>query len=632
MVKLNKMEIDKAYKNCSIDVLIKKLNSSKKGLSESEVKSRIKKFGLNEIEKSKKIHPIFKFLSFLIDPLSIILIIAALISGLTGSFKNFIVIIIMVFAGGILKFYQEFKSGKAAEAIAKRLAIRSTVLRNNKKQEILSKEIVIGDIVFLSAGDIVPADGKIISCDDFFINESSLTGESFPIEKTIDGEDKDSIIYSASNVISGYATYLVLGTGKNTEYGKIAEKINKDEPPTSFEIGIKKFSFLILKLIVGLVIIIFFINTIQHKNILDSFVFAIAVAVGVTPELLSMIMSVNMAKGSIAMSKKGVIVKKLNAIPDFGSMDILCTDKTGTLTQDKVSLVKNLDINGNESLKVFELAYINGNLETGIKNLLDRAILEFGEKKKIKSLSEIKKIKKIDEIPYDFFRKRSSIVYIEKNNKLMVTKGAPEEIFKICSQYLENGKEVKINKKILDKAKELYNNLGAQGFRVLAIASKDVDNNKTKYLIQEEDGMTLIGFIAFFDPPKTSAKKTLVFMRNHGIEIKILTGDSHLVTKRVCEELDIPIKGIITGDELDINNISEEELGRKALGITIFGRMSPSQKEKIIMALKKTGAVVGYMGDGINDAPALKSADVGISVIPVTGIKIGKTVTLKSFV
>jgi len=614
MVKLNKMEIDKAYKNCSIDVLIKKLNSSKKGLSESEVKSRIKKFGLNEIEKSKKIHPIFKFLSFLIDPLSIILIIAALISGLTGSFKNFIVIIIMVFAGGILKFYQEFKSGKAAEAIAKRLAIRSTVLRNNKKQEILSKEIVIGDIVFLSAGDIVPADGKIISCDDFFINESSLTGESFPIEKTIDGEDKDSIIYSASNVISGYATYLVLGTGKNTEYGKIAEKINKDEPPTSFEIGIKKFSFLILKLIVGLVIIIFFINTIQHKNILDSFVFAIAVAVGVTPELLSMIMSVNMAKGSIAMSKKGVIVKKLNAIPDFGSMDILCTDKTGTLTQDKVSLVKNLDINGNESLKVFELAYINGNLETGIKNLLDRAILEFGEKKKIKSLSEIKKIKKIDEIPYDFFRKRSSIVYIEKNNKLMVTKGAPEEIFKICSQYLENGKEVKINKKILDKAKELYNNLGAQGFRVLAIASKDVDNNKTKYLIQEEDGMTLIGFIAFFDPPKTSAKKTLVFMRNHGIEIKILTGDSHLVTKRVCEELDIPIKGIITGDELDINNISEEELGRKALGITIFGRMSPSQKEKIIMALKKTGAVVGYMGDGINDAPALKSADVGISV------------------
>ena len=614
MDKLNKMEIDKAYKNCSIDVLIRKLNSSKKGLSESEAKSRIKKFGFNEIEKSKKIHPIFKFLSLLIDPLSIILIIAALISGLTGSFKNFIVITIMVFAGGILKFYQEFKSGKAAEAIAKRLAIRSTVLRDNKKQEILSKEIVIGDIVFLSAGDIVPADGKIISCDDFFINESSLTGESFPIEKTIDGEDKDSIIYSASNVISGYATYLVLKTGKDTEYGKIAEKINKDEPPTSFEIGIKKFSFLILKLIVGLVIIIFFINTIQHKNILDSFVFAIAVAVGVTPELLSMIMSVNMAKGSIAMSKKGVIVKKLNAIPDFGSMDILCTDKTGTLTQDKVSLVKNLDINGNESLKVFELAYINGNLETGIKNLLDRAILEFGEKKKIKSLSEIKKIKKIDEIPYDFFRKRSSIVYIEKNNKLMVTKGAPEEIFKICSQYLENGKEVKINKKILDKAKELYNNLGAQGFRVLAIASKDVDNNKTKYLIQEEDGMTLIGFIAFFDPPKTSAKKTLVFMRNHGIEIKILTGDSHLVTKRVCEELDIPIKGIITGDELDINNISEEELGRKALGITIFGRMSPSQKEKIIMALKKTGAVVGYMGDGINDAPALKSADVGISV------------------
>ncbi len=608
------MSINEDYKQKSIDDLIKELNSSKKGLSDNEAKLRIKKFGFNEIKKSKKINPVFKFLSFLIDPLSIILIIAALISGVTGSFKNFIVIIIMVFVSGLLKFYQEFKSGKAAEAIAKKLAIKSTVLRNKEKQEVPSKEIVTGDIVFLSAGDIVPADGKIINCDDFFVNESSLTGESFPVEKSIDGEYKNSFIYSASNVISGYATYLVLKTGKDTEYGKIAEKINTNEPATAFEVGIKKFSFLILKLIVGLVAIIFFINTIQHKNVLDSFVFAIAVAVGVTPELLSMIMSVNMAKGSIAMSKKGVIVKKLDAIPDFGSMDILCTDKTGTLTQDKISLVKNLDVNGNESLKVFELVYINGNLETGIKNLLDRAILEFGEKEKIKSLSEIKKIKKIDEIPYDFFRKRSSIVYIEKKNKLMVTKGAPEEIFKICSYYLENDKENKITKKVLDGTKKIYNDLCAQGFRVLAIASKDVDDNKTKYLVHEELGMTLVGFIAFFDPPKISAKKTLIFMRNSGIEIKILTGDSHLVTKKVCEELDIPIKGIITGDELDINNISDEELGRKALNITIFGRMSPSQKERIIIALKKTGAIVGYMGDGINDAPALKSADVGISV------------------
>lgn len=593
------------YKNLPLEKLFAELRANTAGLTDKEAEKRSAVYGLNELTRKKKISAVAKFFSYFKNPLILILIVAALISGMTGEKNNFIIITSMIFLSISLNFYQEYKSGRAAEKIAKKLAVRASVLRNGKQEEILVKHIVPGDVICLSAGDIVPADGRIIKADDFFVNESALTGESFPAEKTAVG-DKNTV-FSGTNVVSGYAQILATTTGVNTEYGKIADKIIAPAEINAFEIGIKNFGYLIIKVIIAIVLAIFLINAFYKKDFIDSFIFSLAIAVGITPELLPVIMSVNMARGSIKMAKGGVIVKRLNAIPDFGSMDILCADKTGTLTENKIVLVRHLDVFGRDSDEVLRLAFINGFFETGIKSILDAAILEF---KKI----ELKNIKKIDEIPYDFVRRRSSIVYEENKNRQMITKGAPEEIFKICSFYMAGGQKNKITKTSLKKFSFLYDELSKQGFRVLAVAAKDVEDGKEIYPIGEEAKMTLAGFLAFFDPPKESAKETLAFMANHGIEIKILTGDSPLVTKKICADLGLKIKGVISGEDLDINEMDDAALAVKAASATIFARLSPSQKEKIVSALRKSGQVVGYLGDGINDAPALKSANVGISV------------------
>lgn len=564
------------------------------GLSSQEAKERLKQYGLNELAGKRKLSGFLKFISYFKDPLIILLIISAIISGITGEFKSMAVILIMVFLSVILNFYQEHKSNQAAEKIAKKLATKALVIRDGQTQEIITKYLVPGDIIALSAGDIIPADADLIEADDFYVNESVLTGESFPAEKNPQ-DKKGKMIFSGTNVVSGFAKAIITKTGINSEYGKIASELRSTETPNAFELGIKSFGLLIIKIITFIVIIIFIINTLYHKDIIDSLIFAIAVAVGVTPELLPMIMSVNMARGSIKMAKKGVIVKRLNAIPDFGSMDILCTDKTGTLTQDKITVVKYLSTKGESDELVLRLAYLNGAFETGIKSLLDKAILDF---KKI----NIKEAKKIAEIPYDFNRRRSSIVCLDQNKKWLITKGAPEEVFKICQ--MKNQKA----------ANDLYQSLSREGFRVLAIAAKTVTQSKQKYTIGDEKGLTLYGFIAFYDPLKKSASETIRFMKEHGIEIKILTGDSPLVAEKICQDLQIPITGIISGDELDIDNLSHQEIAIKARKNNIFARISPMQKEKIIETLKNDGSVVGYMGDGINDAPSLKIADVGISV------------------
>jgi Mg2+-importing ATPase len=594
------------YKKNSFAELLSLLESKKTGLDTKDAISRAKTWGYNELVKKKKLPWFLKLLTYFKNPMIIILIVAAAISGATGEWKSAGVIFAMVILSIGLNFYQEHKSGKAAEKISKNLALRGTILRNGKEEEINTTLIVPGDILLLSAGDIVPADGIIFEADDFFVNESALTGESFPVEK--EPEDKNNNwIFSGTNVISGSAKCLVVKTGAQTEYGQIADKINSAEEPNAFEVGINKFGYLLIKIIIFIVVIIFLINAIEKKDIIDSLIFSIAVAVGVTPELLPMIMSVNMARGSIKMSKKGVIVKRLSAIPDFGSMDILCTDKTGTLTEDKITVVKHLDIFGEENEKVFTLAYFNGFFETGIKSILDKAILDF---KKI----DVSGLKKIDEIPYDFLRRRSSIIYQEGEKLSLVAKGAPEEIFKICSTCLSQGKIQPLSDDIRQKASELYDNLSRQGFRVLAIAIKEVVEEKKKYTKDEENNLTLSGFIAFYDPPKQSAKETVIFMAEHGVEMKILTGDSSLVAEKVCHDLDIPVKGTVSGEDFDINTMSDEEILKKAKNNNIFARFSPMQKEKIISILKSSGSTVGYLGDGINDAPALKTADVGISV------------------
>ncbi len=591
----------------AVEDLYLSLDFSPKGLSEAEASKRLADYGPNEITGQKRKHPVIKFLSFFKNPLVLILLFAAAASGITGEIKSMAIIITMVILSVVMNFWQEHKSGRAAEEIAKKLSVRASVIRDGKRREVPTREIVPGDTVMLSAGDIIPADGVLLSSDDFFVNESSLTGESFPIEKSASFKKEGRIVFSGTNVVSGYCQFVAVKTGKSTEFGKIADSLIRPEEKNAFENGIRDFGYLIIKVTLAIVILIFAINIFKEKELVASLIFSIAVAVGVTPELLPVIISVNMSKGSISMAKKGVIVKRLNAIPDFGSMDILCTDKTGTLTQDRITVVEYVDTGGVRSEQVLRLAYLNGYFETGIKSLLDRAILEY------KQVST-EGVRKIDEIPYDFMRKRSSVIYEEGGNRLMVTKGAPEEVFRISSHFLSSGVRLPLTHDHLSRLNSLHEDFSRKGFRVLAIATRDVEDRKNVYPKEEEAQMSLAGFVAFYDPPKEGAGKTLAFMREHGIEVKILTGDNALVTQKVCEDLGLEIKGVLAGDQLDINTMGDEALAAKALESTILARLTPMQKEKIISALRKRGLVVGYLGDGINDAPSLKSADVGISV------------------
>jgi len=584
--------------------LYSRLASGADGLKTTEAIKRSRLFGYNEFKAAKKKSPVLLFLGYFKNPLIIILIIASLISGLTGGLRNMAIILSMIFLSIILNFYQERKSDKAADKIARRLAIKARLLRDGTEQELNNKYIVPGDIVLLSAGDIVPTDGRIIAADDFFLNEASLTGESLPTEKFA---DNNNVIFAGTNVVSGFGRYLVTNTGITTEFGKIAQRLSRPETQNAFEKGINSFGFLIVRVIVIIVAIIFLINALMHKGVLNSFLFALAVAVGVTPELLPMIMSINMAKGAAKMAQGGVLVKRLNSIPTFGSLDILATDKTGTLTEDKITLIKHLDIFGRDSEEVFLSAYINGYFETGIKSILDEAILSH---KKL----ELTGCKKIEELPYDFNRKRSSIVYEKDDRLTMITKGAPEEIFKISINYYDGSDIKPLTPEISRRALEIYDDLSGQGLRVLAIAEKEVTERKKQYPLNEENGLTLKGFMAFYDPPKAGVKETLKFMAEHGVAIKILTGDSALVTKKICADLGLEGTGGVSGEDLDLNRLTDEEIYKKTRNATICARLSPSQKEKIIIELKRNGLVVGYLGDGINDAPSLKSADVGISV------------------
>jgi len=602
---MNSLKINlEQLKNSDLNKLYSLTNSSHNGLATKEAIKRSRLLGYNQIAAAKKRHPFIKFINYFKNPLILILIGAALISGLTGEIRSTVIILTMVLLSVILNFYQEHKSDKAADKIARRIAIHSQILRDGKKQELDTKYIVPGDIVYLVAGDIVPADGKIIEAHDFYLNESSLTGESLPVEKD---SIQNNIIFSGTNVVSGFGEFLVTTIGLETEFGQIAQKIAKPETGNAFEKGMKSFGFLIIRVIALIVSIIFLINAILNKGLFDSFLFALAVAVGVTPELLPMIMSVNMAKGAMRMEKNGVLVKRLNSIPTFGSMDILCTDKTGTLTQDKITVIKHVDVFGENSPAVLSAAYINGYFETGIKSVLDSAILQHEQ-------LDITECVKIEELPYDFNRKRSSIIYERGGLRTMVTKGAPEEVFKISSYYLEGEDKKPMTPEIMEKVKKLYDELSGEGLRILAIAEKSIPEKKERYEMVEESALTLRGFMAFYDPPKEDVKETLVFMKEHGVDIKILTGDSPLVTKKICQDLNLEVKGIITGEELDLNLLSDEEIFKKINGATICARLSPSQKEKIILELKRNGLIVGYLGDGINDAPSLKTADVGISV------------------
>jgi P-type Mg2+ transporter len=594
-----------------------KRTNPKVGLSSAEAKKYLAEFGENTIYRRKRLQPIEMLIKKFNNPLLFLLIGAAVISFFFGQRVNAIIIIVIVLISVILDFFNSYKSEKVALKLVEKVASTATVRRDGEKLEISFHAIVPGDIVELSAGDVIPADCIVISADDFFVNQSVLSGESFPVEKFINKDNSplvckqlnlrdETAVFMGTSVVTGYAVVEVVQTGERAEFGKIAKQLSVTKEATSFEHELKQFSLFILLLTLVMVVIVFLVNAIYGRGILNSFLFAAAIAVGLTPELLPVIMSVTLSHGSMRMAKKEVILKNLASVQNFGSMDILCTDKTGTLTEDKIELVKCVNMIGAPSKNVLLYAYLSSVYHTARKSPLDDAIQIHGK-------MDASSYKKIDEIPFDFERRRDSIVVEHNGERLLIAKGAPESIFPICT-LLEDGEDgLEFSSESKKKAKEEYNKLSEDGFRVLAISIKKIKKEeRINYKIEEEEEMIFVGFAAFLDPPKKSASSALLELRDLSVEVKIITGDSEILTEKICRDLNIKIENTITGVMLDA--LSDEELLQKIDSINIFARVSPEQKERIVQILQKKGHTVGYMGDGINDAPVLKIADVGISV------------------
>lgn len=589
--------------------VVEKLDSNQEaGLSGNEAAGRLKLYGLNVIETGKRKHFLLELLSHFKSPLIVILMIATIISYSLGETINASIILFMILISVLIDFFQERDARNAAEKLNETVKSKAIVIRDGKEVELFHEMICLGDIIVLSAGKIVPADARLLYAKDLFVNQSSLTGESFPGNKRSEAfkgdqqslADLTNMVFMGSSVISGTAKAIVVNTGKSTEFGKIAEKLIMPDTETDFSKGIRDFGYLIMKVTIVLVLFIFLVNAVLKHDLLESFMFSLAVAVGLTPELLPMIMAVTMSKGSAHMAKKGVIVKNLSAIPNFGSMDVLCTDKTGTITEDKIRLVKYVDKDGNDSDSLLLLAYLNSFFQTGIKNPLDEAVVSF---RKV----DITGYSKKDEIPFDFSRKRMSVVVTFEHKNILICKGAPEEIFKSC--LIEESQKA--------TAIRQYDALSNDGFRVLAIATRETGSDEV-FTKEDESDMTFRGFIAFLDPPKADAAEVIAALNNIGVEVKIITGDNQLVTQKVCREIGLPVNGMMQGHELE--TLSDDALQQRVKETTIFTRFSPEQKNRVILALKKHHHAVGYMGDGINDAPSLKTADIGISVSSATDV------------
>ena len=574
----------------------------------------LKIYGFNEVAKKKRTTAVVKFLSSFKNPLMLILLFAGILTGVLGDWVEATIILIIVTLGVVLMFFQESKAEMAADALKERVATTATTIRDNVKKEIKLSEIVPGDIVNLSAGDIIPADARLVAAKDFFVDQSALTGESFPIEKSptdLSAQQACSInewtnyLFMGTSVVSGSATAVVIRTGSLTDYGKIVKKLVEKRPETEFERGLRRFGYLIMQVTFLLVVFVLFVKAYTTKDVLTALLFAVSLAVGLTPELLPVILSVNLSKGALAMSKQGVIVKDLASIQNFGNMDVLCTDKTGTLTENKVKLMLHVDLEEKDDAKVLLYSYLNSYHETGLKNPLDKAILEHEE-------VPSEGYEKIDEVPFDFVRRRVSVVVDKERERFFITKGAPEEIFKVCTYYELSEKIYDLGAETERKIEQKYYDLSAEGYRVLAVAYKKVKEERTTYSINNESDMVFLGFVAFLDPPKETAKESIELFKKNNIELKILTGDNELVTRKVCEQLGFEIRGVVLG--VDIAKMNDDALARVVETANIFSRVTPSQKDRIISALKSNGHVVGFLGDGINDAPSMRVADVSISV------------------
>ena len=603
------------------ETLLNGLDSRLEGLSQREADLRLKQYGMNEIAREKYQSTLMRLLSNIRNPLVLLLTALGVISFLTGDLRAAVIISVMVVLGVVLRFFQEMRADNAAEKLKAMVSNTATLVRAGREAEVLLKLLVPGDIIRLAAGDMVPADVRVLSARDLFLNQSALTGESLPIEKKADAISSDvqnpleltNICFLGSNVESGSATAVVINTGDRTYFGALATSIVGQRQLTSFDKGINKFTWLMIYFIAVMVPAVFLINGLSKHDWVEAFLFAMAVAVGLTPEMLPMIVTVNLSKGALAMARKKVIVKRLNAIQNFGAMDVLCTDKTGTLTQGKIVLERHLDAHGDPSEKVLEYGYLNSYHHTGMKNLLDEAVLAHEELEEHLKANE--EYRKIDEIPFDFVRRRMSVI-VEDTTGLntLICKGAVEEVLSICTRVEVKGEVIEVLPEHDAKRRQIAADLNSQGFRVIALAYKQMPGatDEPTYGIKDESDLILLGFLAFLDPPKETATEALEQLRQLNVDIKILTGDNEIITTYICKEVGLSVEHLLLGSQIE--GMSEAELTEAVSTTSIFARLAPVHKERIIRVLQSKGHVVGFMGDGINDAPALKAADVGISV------------------
>ena len=601
------------FATAPIPELFARLRSCESGLDAAEAATVLDSVGPNRIDTTKRRGLAVAFLQRLINPLVAILLFAAAVSALTGDSASFFIILAIVLMSVVLDVTQERQAQNAAERLRERVSLSVKVLRNGKTIDIPAPELVPGDVVVLAAGDLVPADGRLIEARDLYVDEALLTGEAYPAEKQValrasESEDAlpSNLVFMGSSVVSGTAKALICATGRKAQLGSIASALQKPPPPTAFTLGIQKFGLMIVQATIFLVLFVLLINLLFHRPLLESFLFALALAVGLTPELLPMIVSVTLSHGALRMSRKQVIVKRLSAIDDLGSMDVLCSDKTGTLTEAHIKLVREVDLHGRDSGVVMRMAQINAAFETGLKSPLDDAILAAGT-------ADLSAWRKIDEVPFDFERRRVSVLAENSNHRVIIVKGAPEDVLSLASRYEQQGSEPSaLDAAARETAEATFRALSAEGYRLLGVAWRDVEPDRTHADVSDERELIFGGFLAFLDPPKAGAPEALKELAQLGISLKVVTGDNELVTRHVCGELGLAITGVLTGAE--IGHLTDAALLARLDDTNVFCRVTPPQKSRIIRALRRGGHVVGYLGDGINDAPSLHSADIGFSV------------------
>jgi len=628
---------------------LEQLASNGNGLRPEQVAERLAEYGPNEIAHERPARWYRMLLHNHHNPFVLVLVVLGAVSFWTGDTRGTVVVSVMVAVSVLMRFVQEFRSSRAAETLRAMVQTSATVMRQYsetgaderpvwrcEKQDVPFEELVPGDLVHLSAGDMVPADIRMLRSKDLFVSQSALTGEALPIEKVdtlyevVAGRDaqaagvasrnpleRGNLCFMGTNVISGSALGLVVATGRRTYFGSLARSVIGHRSLTSFDHGVNSVTRVLIAFMLVMVPVVFLINGLAKGDWREAFLFAIAIAVGLTPEMLPMVVTANLARGAVGMARRKVVVKRLNAIQNFGAMDVLCTDKTGTLTEDRIVLEEYLDIHGREDARVLDYAYLNSRFQTGLKNLLDRAVLERVAPERQHLLGA--RYQKIDEIPFDFARRRMSVVvWTERSHDLLICKGATEEILEVCGYAEERGIVIPLTDDLRGECAELIAKKNESGLRVVAVAYRKMRISGRAYTVADESDLVLLGFIAFLDPPKETAAAALAALRSHGVAVKILTGDNEIVTRRVCREVGLDVAHLALGSEID--ELSEEELAELCDRVSVFAKLAPLQKARIVRALRKKGHTVGFLGDGINDAAALRDADVGISVDTATDI------------